>query len=113
MNWDWVTMGDDNVCADAFENSCDQRHGETLSFEEWALYGFPQAPNLLCTIFTKGGGSNCRCFLVPEGTFEDIDGGALDASEAIASGEARAEADWEKSKYDNAATWFNREAGGI
>jgi len=59
----WITVGDENVCEDSFETSCEPRHGEVLTTEEWQGLGVPGSTNLLCCSF---GRSQCRCELIPE-----------------------------------------------
>jgi hypothetical protein len=90
VTWTWVTMGDDRVCEDLFENSCSPRHGSARPLSQWEKFGLPQGPHLVCSLFSKGGGSNCRCFLAESDLFE-VPVKPFDASEALKAGRARAQ----------------------
>jgi hypothetical protein len=86
----WVTVGDGRECSDIVENSCDERNGMTLTLAEWDELGRPGAPNLLCSIYSRKGDSQCRCVLEPA----DRNGGSnltrVDVSDAIKAGQDRA-----------------------
>lgn len=88
----WVTAEDERVCEDLFENSCAPRAGEALLMDEWEIFGNPQAENLICTMFAKGGGSNCRCWL--DATGESAGASPVSISSAVMEGNADAEADY-------------------
>lgn len=49
----WVTRGDENVCP-----SCEPRHGQIHTYEEWQRRGLPGSAALICS-------AECRCQLVP------------------------------------------------
>jgi hypothetical protein len=59
---EWIAVMDGNTCDDVFANSCAPRHAEVGELAVWDLAGHPGAPNLLCSIYSKGT-SNCRCQL--------------------------------------------------
>lgn len=86
----WDTVGDNISCEDALENSCDQRDGMEKSFEDWQALGLPGAPNLLCSLFSKSGFSQCRCVL-GDAAVPRPEPGKIDASEAIKEGRAKAD----------------------
>lgn len=50
----WQAVGDDRTC-----ESCDDRHGEEATMDEWNGRGVPGSPNLVCD-------GNCRCELIPK-----------------------------------------------
>jgi AcrR family transcriptional regulator len=92
---EWITVHDDAVCDDVFENSCKPRHGKVLTRDEWDEVGRPGAPQLICSIYAKGGGSNCRCELVPS----LVPAGILNpirVTDAIRAGKERAAALFER-----------------
>lgn len=72
----WVAIEDANTC-----ESCDERHGESKSMEEWQVEGLPRSPALIC-------GAECRCelLLVPaeEGADPYIEIAQFAREEAIA-----------------------------
>lgn len=69
--FEWQTREDDKVCQDLIENSCEPRHGQQLTYEEWGVFGYPGDPDspTICAIYAKNpGASNCRCVLIPAGS---------------------------------------------
>lgn len=87
----WDTVGDGNSCADGVENSCDPRNGKELTLDDWKSLGLPGAASLICSMYSKGGFSNCRCRLRDAAT-PRVDPSVIDVSEAVAAGKARANA---------------------
>ena len=51
--WTWVDVRDERECED-----CEDRHGETKTWEEWEAIGLPGVGATRC-------GYRCRCELVP------------------------------------------------
>jgi hypothetical protein len=85
----WVTVDDGNSCSDVLENSCEPRHNEELTMEEWDTFGQPQGETLICTIYSRGAFSNCRCWLeLASGT--EANPTPHDVSAAIEAGKQRA-----------------------
>ena len=82
---------DNDVCDDDFDNSCAPRHGWNLSLDEWDQVGQPGDQNLICSMYAKGGGSNCRCVLVPGSETEPLPG-PYDVSAATKAGRDAANA---------------------
>lgn len=89
----WLTVGDDSVCEDEVENSCAPRHGMAAYMEQWDELGGPGAPNLLCSVYAKGGRSNCRCVLELAGDRERP-AGPVDVAATIRDAKERARAAW-------------------
>lgn len=59
----WVSVLDNRTC-----DSCEERHGETMSLAEWEREGMPGSAALLCD-------GNCRCELQPAEHFaEEVEG---------------------------------------
>jgi hypothetical protein len=85
----WNTAADDNVCQDVFENSCDPRDGEELQLDEWGALGEPGAEHLICTMFAKGGFSNCRCWLDASGDAQSASPTSI--SSAVSDGKSAAQ----------------------
>jgi hypothetical protein len=90
LEWSWVTMLDDHVCEDVFLNSCQPRHGWHMPLDGWKKNGMPQGPQLICSVYSKSGVSQCRCFLTELGVFSGIEAGPVSAADAIQRGRARA-----------------------
>jgi hypothetical protein len=88
----WSTVGDGRECSDVFENSCDMRDGLEMTLDEWRHFGLPGASNLLCSIYSRSGFSNCRCSWENAAT-PLADPGVINASDAIKAGRERANAE--------------------
>jgi hypothetical protein len=88
----WLTIAATiGSCDDVEENSCAPRHGQVKTLAQWAEAGTPGAPNLVCSIYSKGLFSNCRCSLQPASEPATVLD-PVDATEAIKAGKARAQA---------------------
>lgn len=94
--FEWETRQDDRVCEDVFENSCIERHGRALTWDEWGAFGRPGSENLICSIYAKGAFSNCRCVLRDAGMAEGRSASPLSITTAIEAGRLRARAVFEE-----------------
>lgn len=66
LSFTWIAVMDSNTCFDIVEDSCGPRHGMTNSLDSWDRgLGRPGAPQLLCSLHTRGKRSGCRCVLTP------------------------------------------------
>ena len=90
--FEWQTVQDDRVCSDVLENSCEPRHGQQLTYDEWGVFGMPGDPDspTICAIYARNAGaSNCRCVLIPAGSAV-ASPTPIQAADAIKAGRDRA-----------------------
>lgn len=90
LNWQWITMRDGKACNDTFYDSCGPRHGKSMQMEDWIKNGLPQGAFLLCSIYSRSGISQCRCFLIERGTMQGSQFGPFDMTATLKAGYTRA-----------------------
>jgi hypothetical protein len=88
--FEWLAIMDSHTCDDQVENSCAPRHNVVMTLGEWDELGRPGAPQLICSIYAKGG-SFCRCQLVESGKTGSADKlNPVDVTDAIKAAKERA-----------------------
>jgi len=89
--FEWLAVNDSHTCDDQIENSCLPRHNVVMTLDQWDEMGRPGSPQLICSIFAKGGGSYCRCQLVESGMIGSGDQiNPVDVTDAIRNAKERA-----------------------
>lgn len=87
----WIAVMDGHTCEGEFAYACAPRHGKRKTLIEWRYHGLPGSPVLVCSMHAPRGASPCRCVLASPKDLAAIEAiRAIDASDAIKRGKARA-----------------------